>query len=99
VIAGSQTLNPLFSTLSPGPDDGKVSVASTYVEGISDHLVLPVTHTFMMNNPRVIAETVHFIQFGRFDPEISWLDAVFGIIDTACEGQECGWDPAGEPSR
>ncbi|WP_299024858.1 alpha/beta fold hydrolase [uncultured Sulfitobacter sp.] len=76
VIAGSQSLNPYFSTLLPGPDDGKVAVSSTRVDGMSAHMTLPVTHTFMMNNPRVITQTVNFLRSGRFDPQLTLLGAV-----------------------
>ena len=66
VIAGSKTFNPLLSQYLPNPDDGKVSVASTRVEGMKDHIVLPVTHTFMMRSKAVIEQTLQFIENGHF---------------------------------
>lgn len=66
VIAGTRTINLFLSLIIPGEDDGKVSVENTKLEGMSSHLVLPVTHTFMMQNKKVIREVVHFIKEGSF---------------------------------
>lgn len=76
VIAGNVSVNPVFSAMIPGADDGKVSVASTSVVGMREKITLPVTHTYMMNNPRVIAQVGHFLQTGRFNASLRWLDGV-----------------------
>ena len=67
VIAGTRTLNPLLSQFLPNPDDGKVSVASTKVEGMSDFIALPVSHPLMMNNAAVMAQISAFLEMGRFN--------------------------------
>ncbi|MEM7257005.1 MAG: alpha/beta hydrolase, partial [Pseudomonadota bacterium] len=67
VIAGTDTINPILSQYLPNPDDGKVSVESTKVEGMDDFLVFAHTHTFIMRSKQVIAQVIHFLQQGQFN--------------------------------
>ena len=66
VIAGTRSFNPILSQSLPNPDDGKVSVENTKVEGMEDFIQVPHTHTFMMRAPLVIEQTLHFLAHGAF---------------------------------
>jgi hypothetical protein len=68
IITGNRSLNPLYSWLIPGPDDGKVGVDRAKVEGAADFLVVPASHTFIMNRGDVAEDVVHFLRHGRFRP-------------------------------
>jgi triacylglycerol lipase len=67
IIAGDRSMNPLFSYFVPGKDDGKVSVTNAQITGMSDFIVMHVTHTFMMRNSGVIAQIKYFLKKGCFE--------------------------------
>lgn len=67
VIAGIKSMNPLLSLLLPQPNDGKVSLASTQVEGMTDFCRVNASHTLMMNQREVIDQTLAFLRRGQFN--------------------------------
>jgi hypothetical protein len=69
IIAGDTNINPLASLLLESENDSIVTVESTRVEGMQEHLVLPVIHTTMMRNNDLIDHVIHFLKTGNFIPE------------------------------
>lgn len=68
IIAGDRSLNPLFSSWLPGPNDGKVTVARARLDGMTDFLTVPHGHTWLTWRGRVIAQIQTFLRTGRFTP-------------------------------
>lgn len=66
VIIGNKSFNPIYSYLIPGADDGKVSVSSAKVIGMKDFLIVPHSHSFIMNSDVVIEQTINFLTIGKF---------------------------------
>lgn len=66
IITGNVSIEPWFSRLLAGENDGKVSVTDANLDNARDFLVVPYSHSFIMQSERVIRETVHFVQHGLF---------------------------------
>ncbi len=66
IIAGNRTIDPITSAVLDNPDDGRVSVADTRLEGMDDFIVVEHSHAFMMRMRRPIELTVLFLKTGRF---------------------------------
>ena len=69
VIAGDHSLGfGRFIGHLPEPNDGTVAVDETRLEGATDHIVLPVSHTGLLVSEAVVGATVRFLSSGRFAP-------------------------------
>lgn len=66
IIAGDRPLNPWLAAVTGGPGDGKVTVASTRLEGMQAHRVMPHSHTWIEYRRPVIEEVRTFLRTGRF---------------------------------
>lgn len=66
IIAGRRTCNPLFAAWIGGASDGKVSVKSTRLDGMRDHIILPRSHTSILMSRETCTQTVHFLREGKF---------------------------------
>lgn len=66
IIAGTRSMEPWFSLMLPGPDDGKVSVESTKLSEMNDFLKVKSTHPFIMRSPEVVNQVVFYLQNDLF---------------------------------
>lgn len=76
VIAGDFPINPIGAAVIGERSDGTVSVDSTRVQGMDDHIVIRASHTLIMMNPLAIAEVIEFLHNGVFDHSITFASAL-----------------------
>jgi triacylglycerol lipase len=69
VIAGDRSIDPITSAVLEDPDDGRVSVADTKIEGMNDFVLVHHSHAFMMRMQKPIALTIAFLRDGSFGVE------------------------------
>ena len=66
IIAGNRSIDPVAGTMLPKPHDGRVSVANTKLDGMADHIVVAASHPWLMRDAVAIAQTIAFLQGGKF---------------------------------
>ena len=69
VIAGTRSIDPVTSAVLPDPDDGRVSVEDTRLDGMADHVVVDHSHAFIMKMKKPIELTIRFLRTGSFGEE------------------------------
>jgi pimeloyl-ACP methyl ester carboxylesterase len=67
VIAGNRSIAPIASLFKvPKPNDTMVSVKSSRLEGMADHVVVRAFHPGLPYNAKAIDQTIAFLREGRF---------------------------------
>jgi len=66
IITGNKALDPFLSRIIPGENDGKVSVKSAKLKGMKDFLIVPHSHSFIMQSSLVCEQISYFLQKGYF---------------------------------
>jgi pimeloyl-ACP methyl ester carboxylesterase len=66
IIAGNRSIYPVASALLPKPNDGRVSVENTKIDGMADHIVIGASHPWLPCNRQAIEQSLAFLKGGRF---------------------------------
>jgi hypothetical protein len=69
IIAGGKKDGKGYNPLLPGDNDGTISVDTAKLPGANDFIVLPILHSFIMNDEKVQEATLQFLQHGYFRSE------------------------------
>ncbi len=67
VIAGSKSYNPISYFIMDQKNDGAVSVNSTKIIGMKDHITIPTCHTCLLYDKEAIKQMLFFLDNGYFD--------------------------------
>ena len=70
IITGDTSLDPWFSWMFVGPNDGKVSVNSARLDEMADFLVVDHGHTFIARGDDVIDQIEYFLLHGQFSRQL-----------------------------
>lgn len=69
VIAGNKNYVPLYRLITGTDNDSVVAVENTVIDGMKEHIILPVEHNFVMYNKEVKIKTLQFLRTGTFEED------------------------------
>lgn len=67
ILAGNEPIPYVSNLLINGEDDLVVSVEETKLPGATDFREVPCAHTFIMDDPKVLEMTAHFLKTGTLE--------------------------------
>jgi triacylglycerol lipase len=71
IITGDRSVDPFFSTIIDGPDDGKVAIDAAKVKGMKDFLIVHTSHPMILRRKSVQKQIEYFLERGIFDKHSS----------------------------
>jgi hypothetical protein len=67
IVAGTRSIDPISSIfILPRPNDGRISVQSSKLDGMADHVTIKASHNGLLNHRVAINQTIEFLREGRF---------------------------------
>lgn len=66
VLAGGRGKSKGYNPILKGDNDMTVAVASTRLPGATDFAIVPVIHTLLTSDRRVVEATIHYLEHTRF---------------------------------
>jgi pimeloyl-ACP methyl ester carboxylesterase len=67
IVAGTRTLDPIASYfILPRPNDGRVSVQSSKLDRMADHVTIETQHNGLLRHAAATAQTIAFLRAGHF---------------------------------
>ena len=71
IISADLSINPITSLFFlAGPDDGTVTVESTLLEDMTDHVTISSTHTMVLKHHMTFEQIKHFLEHGSFQKKV-----------------------------
>jgi triacylglycerol lipase len=68
IIAGNRSVDPFFTWfILPSKGDGKLTIETTKLEGMRDHIVVPTSHPHITKQAVTAHQVAYFLKFDKFD--------------------------------